>query len=58
MFSRNAGTGHFTQLVWSSSAKLGVGVASKHGKVIVVANYDPPGNFRGKFSKNVFKPKI
>jgi len=54
----NAGTGHFTQLVWSGSAKLGVGVASKHGKVIVVANYDPPGNFRGKFSKNVFKPKI
>ena len=57
MFDRNVGTGHFSQIVWAASAKLGVGVSSKDGTVIVVANYDPPGNFRGKFIKNVLKPK-
>ena len=55
---RNAGTGHFTQVVWAGSRKLGVGVSCRDGKVLVVANYDPPGNFGGQFLKNVFKPKI
>ena len=53
-------TGHFTQLVWVASQKLGVGVARRAGKVIVVANYDPPGNYdsRSEFRKNVLKPNI
>ncbi|XP_014261579.1 uncharacterized protein LOC106673807 isoform X2 [Cimex lectularius] len=48
-------TGHFTQVVWLESAKLGVGVAkSQDGKqVYVVCNYDPPGNFIGSFAENV-----
>lgn len=48
--------GHFTQLVWKQSTKIGVGVAkSDQGKVFVVTNYDPAGNFIGQFPLNVLK---
>lgn len=51
------GTGHFTQLIWRESRKLGVGKASSSsGKVYIVANYDPPGNFVGSYSDNVPPP--
>ena len=51
-------TGHFTQLVWNSSRKLGVGLArSRTGKYYVVANYSPPGNVRGRYAINVLPPK-
>ena len=50
-------TGHFTQLVWVASQKLGLGVARGNGKVVVVANYDPPGNLRGVFEENVSRPR-
>lgn len=47
-------TGHFTQVVWKDSRELGVGQArSKTGQVVVVCNYDPPGNFIGSFAENV-----
>lgn len=50
-------TGHFTQLVWCQSRKLGTGVGrSKTGHFFVVANYDPAGNVRSFFHKNVFPP--
>lgn len=49
--------GHFTQLVWAATTKLGVGVAcGADGSVTVVANYDPPGNVRGQFVDNVPRP--
>lgn len=48
-----AGTGHFTQLVWKGSEELGIGLAKKGGKVVVVANYSPPGNIIGRFKENV-----
>ena len=54
--TRSMKTGHFTQIVWASSARLGVGLARKGGKVIVVANYDPPGNYRGRYVENVPPP--
>jgi len=54
--NRGGSTGHFTQVVWDNSKKLGVGVAQREGKVIVVANYDPPGNYRGQYAKNVPPP--
>ncbi|XP_015926695.1 uncharacterized protein [Parasteatoda tepidariorum] len=47
-------SGHFTQVVWKESQKLGVAWArSKSGKILVVANYDPKGNFVGHFAQNV-----
>lgn len=50
--------GHFTQVVWKDSKKLGIAKArSKGGKVIVVANYEPPGNWIGQYRDNVLPPK-
>ncbi|XP_049887843.1 uncharacterized protein LOC126382127 isoform X2 [Pectinophora gossypiella] len=49
--------GHFTQIIWKGTKELGIGCAkSKSGKLYVVANYYPPGNFSGQFSKNVLPP--
>ena len=49
------GTGHFTQVIWKSTKKLGVAKAkSKDQKTtVVVANYDPPGNVVGRYGQNV-----
>lgn len=50
--------GHFTQMVWKSCREVGMGRAkSKTGRQIIVANYNPPGNFVGKYTENVPKPK-
>ncbi|MEU7863163.1 CAP family protein [Nonomuraea sp. NPDC049141] len=47
-------TGNFTQVVWKSSKKLGVGLArSVSDRWYVVAVYDPPGNYTGQFAQNV-----
>jgi uncharacterized protein YkwD len=54
-------TGHFTQMIWKSSQKLGVGVAlSANGReVYIVTNYYPAGNIinPGYFDKNVLPAK-
>ncbi|XP_053960496.1 GLIPR1-like protein 1 [Anastrepha ludens] len=55
-FQRNGfsgNTGHFTQVVWKDSKRLGVAIAKRGNSVYVVANYDPPGNYRGEFATNV-----
>jgi len=46
-------TGHFTQVVWKESTKLGIAIAQKDGKVIVVGNYSPAGNYCGLYTANV-----
>ncbi|KAF6034203.1 glipr2 [Bugula neritina] len=47
-------TGHFSQVVWKDSKEMGVGMATKGGKCIVVANYTPAGNYIGMYQDNVF----
>jgi len=49
-------TGHFTQLVWRESSKLGCAMAQCKGNDIWVCEYDPPGNVQGEYQQNV-KPK-
>lgn len=54
--ARNPETGHFTQVIWKNSLDLGIGLAkSKSGKMIVVCNYSPAGNFIGQYKENVPK---
>eukprot|EP00961_Rhodomonas_salina_P022602 303698-Rhodomonas_salina.1 len=48
--------GHFTQVVWKGSTKLGCGSASCANGQIVVCQYDPTGNFIGQYSANVDEP--
>lgn len=43
-------TGHYTQMVWRKTRSMGAGMAvCPSGAIIVVANYDPPGNFIGQY---------
>lgn len=55
----DSSTKHFTQLIWKSSKRLGIGEAkSTDGKhTFVVALYDPPGNTRNEQITNVHLPK-
>uniref|UniRef100_A0A0N5BJ78 SCP domain-containing protein n=2 Tax=Strongyloides papillosus TaxID=174720 RepID=A0A0N5BJ78_STREA len=46
-------TGHFTQLVWKGSSKVGCGVAASSIGVFTVCKYSPPGNVMGAFKENV-----
>ena len=38
--SGSPGTGHFSQVVWAASRRLGVGLASGGGKVIILSYQD------------------
>ena len=50
-------TGHFTQVVWTSTTHIGAAKISKGSHCYVVANYLPPGNVNtsDEFKKNVKK---
>jgi uncharacterized protein YkwD len=53
-------TGHFSQVIWKSSLKVGCGSYDKcPGELgyIWVCHYYPPGNYRKKFDVNVLPPK-
>jgi pathogenesis-related protein 1 len=42
-------TGHYTQMVWKNTTHVGIGVAKcSDGAIIIVANYDPAGNYLGE----------
>ena len=45
----NYGTGHFTQVVWKGSTKLGCGVSGMY----MTCRYGPAGNMMGDFPANV-----
>ena len=53
---------HFTQMVWKSTKKIGVGFSRMEVKGsegwFMVFHYDPPGNYAGKFGENVMPGKI
>ena len=52
-------TGHFTQLCWKGTQRIGAGVAKGgSGNLIIVMNFDPPGNWLGAFAENVFPPQL
>ncbi|XP_059292202.1 pathogenesis-related protein 1A-like [Lycium ferocissimum] len=41
--------GHYTQVVWRNSVRLGCArVQCNNGGYVVSCNYDPPGNYRGQ----------
>jgi pathogenesis-related protein 1 len=40
--------GHYTQIVWRDSRKLGCAMAACGDTEVWVCNYDPPGNYVGK----------
>ncbi|CAB4321090.1 unnamed protein product [Prunus armeniaca] len=41
--------GHYTQVVWSNTARLGcANVRCKNGGTFIGCNYDPPGNYIGQ----------
>ena len=48
-------TGHFTQVVWNSSNKLGMGLAFGYGRLYCVGQYSPAGNYEGQYKQNVLK---
>src|SRR5262245_10897510 len=60
--------GHFTQLVWKDTTKLGCAVATCSGGVVMpdgstspmdsftVCNYKSAGNFAGEYAQNVGEP--
>jgi hypothetical protein len=41
--------GHYTQMVWKTTTKVGIAKAvCKGGEILIVANYDPAGNYMGQ----------
>lgn len=41
-------TGHYTQVIWKGSTTIGCGKSLCNGNMMVVCNYDPPGNYMGQ----------
>ena len=42
--------GHYTQMIWKETTKVGMGAyVNKNGKIYVVARYYPSGNWDGEF---------
>jgi glioma pathogenesis-related protein 2 len=62
--SKDGGTiGHFTQLVWKGSTKIGAGrvygqpEGSTWYQTYIVVNFSPPGNMQGQYVANVSPPQ-
>lgn len=50
---KGKGTGHFTQIVWKKSTKLGCGVGKKGDKEYIVCRYVEAGNMMGEYKTQV-----
>jgi hypothetical protein len=51
---------HFTQVVWASTTKIGAAAVASTTKPIwfyIAMEFDPPGNYIGQFTLNVFPVK-
>jgi uncharacterized protein YkwD len=45
--------GHYTQVIWPSTTKVGMATATgKNGHQVIVGRYSPPGNFSGRTAFN------
>lgn len=41
--------GHYTQMIWKETTHMGMGISiCKNGGIIIVANYNPAGNYIGE----------
>lgn len=45
---KTQGIGHYTQMVWRDTRRLGCARSQCSNRVIVVCNYEPAGNYLGK----------
>ena len=46
--SRWEDVGHYTQIIWRETTKIGCGIASNSQRDVLVCRYSPPGNFIGR----------
>ncbi len=42
--------GHYTQIIWRDTERLGCGLAAGSGRDYLVCRYAPPGNISGQFA--------
>ena len=40
--------GHYTQIIWRNTTRIGCGLASNAQRDVLVCRYSPPGNFIGQ----------
>ena len=40
--------GHYTQIVWRNTTRIGCGIASNAQRDVLVCRYSPPGNYIGQ----------